>query len=828
MSQTFHSSKSKIFERAGLPMQQIYFWNEVQANFSKNGFTFIEYASVQDEEYIWKCILELKSPIPSNSSLGTEKFNGDLFNANLEKQFSNRESYSNSFWESFMNNIKWSGFYIPVNDFTYNTNDQLKSELLHGYLLCNHFKTTDYLISLKKDSINSEFINDPMALLGIWNFLVFYEDFLHICETDELIKEEPIPNWYSRNFSFRKFHNFLPSKQLSIMLMTAVEVRNDSAKNKKLLERILHRAHSSVVAFYDKYHQEFSTGNHAASKRLFSENMKKDYIDCCRNDLKILAAMEICDESNSEKWQDLLSANIRAEITQNQSKNIFEKIRNALSELSIMDTLWLNSFGNSPKPKLYFPKNTTAKPKPIQNDIPESLVDKIDELSIEFPDEVKASLQEKVQRKWSSELMELSNTLTSPIFIWEEIGKLTIPQWNLMSNNSAAKFQKAFYKKQESLSKQKRRLKKSLTQLQTFKTIEEVDEFISTVSAFFDPLLRNRWEMKIMQHKDAIEGMKHYRESRMFELGIKKKDDPVDFRTDIWLDEMLSIENEIKNYIPFVKKAFSAVLPIRKTLAFNDEQHSQSGIEFDPSTINDQNKWLRGEVMKTIREKTKLGEIEQINAFCLDYSGSMRHERMRNLFKILYLLVLGLEDRKSYDAFHFFNTNFIEGSNFNEEFTNRKLLFKILSKISTIKDGRVLYGGIMGTNIGQGVQECHHRILNFKEKIAQRKPNSKFACSMFVITDGEPSVGIISLNDLNSFISEKRDDGNIAIKGIYIKCKEDENNFMEAIFGENEFVETVEFQEAVNKFVSIMTKTYKEQRKAQKWEAKREANRTNN
>ena len=146
----------------------------------------------------------------------------------------------------------------------------------------------------------------------------------------------------------------------------------------------------------------------------------------------------------------------------------------------------------------------------------------------------------------------------------------------------------------------------------------------------------------------------------------------IDYRTEMWLDEMLKIEEEIRSYIPYVKKAFNAALPIRKTVEFNNDRHDFSGIEFDSSTINDQNKWLRGEVMKTMKSKTKLGEIEQINAFCLDYSGSMDHTRMRNLFKILYLLVLGLEDRKSYDAFHFFNSNFIEGSNFTEEFTRRK------------------------------------------------------------------------------------------------------------------------------------------------------------
>ena len=71
--------------------------------------------------------------------------------------------------------------------------------------------------------------------------------------------------------------------------------------------------------------------------------------------------------------------------------------------------------------------------------------------------------------------------------------------------------------------------------------------------------------------------------------------------------------------------------------------------------------------------------------------------------------------------------------------------------------------------------------------------------------------------ELNAFIEEKRMDGDISIKGIYIKDPEDEDSFMEEIFGKENFVETIEFGEAVNKFVSIMTKTYREQRQKEKW-----------
>jgi hypothetical protein len=78
-------------------------------------------------------------------------------------------------------------------------------------------------------------------------------------------------------------------------------------------------------------------------------------------------------------------------------------------------------------------------------------------------------------------------------------------------------------------------------------------------------------------------------------------------------------------------------------------------------------------------------------------------------------------------------------------------------------------------------------------------------------------MGIINIEELHDFIEMKRIEGNVAIKGIYIKPEGADSSFIPQIFGENNYVETTEFNEAVNKFVSIMTQTYKEQRREFKW-----------
>ncbi len=284
---------------------------------------------------------------------------------------------------------------------------------------------------------------------------------------------------------------------------------------------------------------------------------------------------------------------------------------------------------------------------------------------------------------------------------------------------------------------------------------------------------------------------------------------------------MLQIEKEIARYVLFVKRVFQSALPIRRSVEFDPYRHSSDGIEFDPDTVQDSDKWMTGDVMKTLRMKVDRADAEQINAFALDSSGSMTHDKMRNLFKILYLLVLGLEDRKTYDAFHFFSTFFIEAADFTDQYTNRTLLFKVLRKISFIKRGKVSYGGNGGTNISQGVFECHDRMKAFAEKIQKEKPDTTFLKSIFVLTDGEPTIGIFNTEELSKAIEERRKDGDVAIKGLFLKPKPDENEwvgrpFMEEIFGKDEFVETDEIMTAINEFVYIMSLTYKQQRKALK------------
>ena len=139
--------------------------------------------------------------------------------------------------------------------------------------------------------------------------------------------------------------------------------------------------------------------------------------------------------------------------------------------------------------------------------------------------------------------------------------------------------------------------------------------------------------------------------------------------------------------------------------------------------------------------------------------------------------------------------------------------------------------------MSDGIKMSHQKMKTFVEEFRRTNPKANIVSSIFVITDGEPSLGITEIPKLREFIEEKRLDGDVEIKGIFIKSKQDEkfktirevseessladsssfnDSIMSEIFGEDHFVETSDFRDGVDKFVKIMTETYKQQRKSYK------------
>ncbi|MEM9525663.1 MAG: hypothetical protein AAGA31_03590 [Bacteroidota bacterium] len=445
--------------------------------------------------------------------------------------------------------------------------------------------------------------------------------------------------------------------------------------------------------------------------------------------------------------------------------------------------------------------------------------------------------------RWKEQLRRYAEQLTAPVIRWEISKDDVLPAWNLLPVEAALQQYRA---EQKLIQQELLQLEAMLARLYSVKNLFQIQKMEQRMLRFKTPLAALRWEEAKKTQKKRLNSQDAYRAQRMVEFGIDQSGQNK-YKNEIWLDELLKIEEEVRPFMAYVSRAFQAALPVGTTLEFNPYRHRHDGIEFDPETIQDPDKWLRGEVMKTLRSRKDFAPITQVNTFCLDYSRSMTHDLMRDLFKTVFLLVMGLESRKTYDAIHFFGSGFHEVAGFgnNDSFTDRKLLFRVLRNIAQQGGGVVTYGGIGGTNISAGVTESHKRLLAFMEKLKEEDPEANVVASIFVLTDGQPTMGVVDLEELHDLIQAKREDGNVAIKGIFLNppfekpppldpferkrqekifgdlSEPEPASFIRKIFGPQNAVTATSFEDTVTTFVQVMSKTYREQRRKFREEEKR-------
>lgn len=426
-----------------------------------------------------------------------------------------------------------------------------------------------------------------------------------------------------------------------------------------------------------------------------------------------------------------------------------------------------------------------------------------------------------VNQKIEEYQLGLCNTISRPFYTWEREEQNLIPKINLATQIESDIATSYLKRKNEHENEEAELLASYIRSIQSIQSNTALQRLVDTVPSFFYASNQRRWNIAIKQANETMRSRSAFREQKMRELGIDLEEGFSSAQKEVFLTEMLQIEKEIQSFVPFVTSAFKTALPSKRTTEFDSFRHQSDGIEFDPETVFDPEKWIRGNVMKTLKTNIKKGEVTQVNCFCLDLSGSMDHDRMRNLYKMLYLMVTGLQSRKSFDAFHFFSNTFIPGVEFNYEYTRKNLLFKILTVISRVSGSHITYTGLEGTNISDGIIGCEDRMIDFTNRLSNKNPEINLSCSMFVITDGEPSMGIRSIKELNRFVNKRREATGFAIKGIYIKSVDDTKTFITKIFGEEHSTETSSFEEGVQKLTNMMTKTYLQQRQDHKWEKRR-------
>ncbi len=697
----------------------------------------------------------------------------------------------------------WRGFMLPKKEIDRLGITQLRGAFAMLTALKNDFKWGEYLSALVKAAEQKK--TPPLVEAGLWHFVLHYADMLNVAHREgrditPLLRK--LPGEVS-------FEELLPSEQCLELLFLLSRKAYANHWQGDVFERLLGGAHEEVRAFIGPNRMLLERAL-ANSRSAGAVPLSKGFYNCCTADLRFVVIQELLDDDGGMQFHLSLPLELRERFGPSHKDSLAGRVKVFASKFRRSTSFAPAAAPNYTTAFKPLVKEGANKWNSLTTEEEEKLLDSIEH---EWPEDLRQNLYEIAGRRRTSHLGQVLRHLTAPVLNWEEIAGALIPAWKLPTGRVAEKAAEEYAEELKFAAEELAALDKALPRLAKIRTLAALSRFEENLPYQRTPIAAASWRKALRKHREDLRNRGGYRAQRMREFGIDKADES-EFRRNLWLDEMLKIEAEVRPFMSYVRKSFSAALPIGTTIEFDPYRHRHDGVEFDPETVQDQDKWLRGDVMKTLRGRKDYAHICQVNTFCLDYSRSMTHELMRDLFKVVFILVMGLEGRKSYDAIHFFGSDFYEVVNFDDSgrYTNRSILFRVLRNISEIYVNRVVYSGTGGTNISAGVRKSHERLKAFTEKLSEEQPDLKYVTSLFVLTDGQPTMGITDLDDLNTFIEQKRQDGNVSIKGIFLKHEDDASDMIARIFGQEHAVESSTFKQTVTTFVQIMGQTYRAQR----------------
>ncbi len=705
---------------------------------------------------------------------------------------------------------EWRGFLLPEKEVDRLGINVLRGELAYLTALKNDFNWGVYLSALTDAVPRTKKI--PLVVEGLWQFVLGYADLLNVAHREgrdigPLLRSLPgeVP-----------FEDRLPSEQCLELLLLLARRAYANHWEGAAFERLFGAAHAEVRAFVGPnrrmLERALANGRSAGARAL-----AEGFYVCCAADQELVVVQELLDDAGGRQLHLSLPLEMRERFGPSNASSLAGRMKSLRSRLSLKDIL-----GRSTSPAPAAAPNYTTPFVPLPRDgakewgdlTTEDRQDLLTTIAQEWTADFRQELYELANWRREIYLGQVATHLMAPVMNWEPTDGRLLPAWKLPTGRVAEKAAEIYAEELKFAAEELAALDNALPRLARVRTQAALTRFEENLPYQRTPVAAARWRKAIRKRREDLRNNAGYRAQRMREFGIDKTEES-EFRRSLWLDEMLKIETEVRPFMSYVRKSFSAALPVGTTIEFDPYRHRHDGVEFDPETVQDQDKWLRGDVMKTLRGRKDYAHICQVNTFCLDYSRSMTHELMRDLFKVVFILVMGLEGRKSYDAIHFFGSDFYEVVNFDDsgKFTNRSVLFRVLRNISEIHVNRVIYSGTGGTNISAGVRKSHEKLKTFSEKLREEQPDLKFVTSLFVLTDGQPTMGITDLDELNAFIEDKRQDGDVSIKGIFLKHEDDASDMITRIFGAENAVESSTFKQTVTTFVQIMGQTYRAQRR---------------
>ncbi len=805
-------------------------WHDLQRRYHMQGYKLIAYPAAEMPNDQWYITLG-KGPLPFRLTF-EEQFklsSGDTGTSEVVQNQSLATFFQSGddppyidYNEEAANGSPVTGIVMPQSSLVHLEMSDLKKWLSYIHLFTQHFPSAYFLRQIIQQRHDADLSDAERYDHYLWEAILSLLSFIRAVKDPD--DRQHVLRQMSMVFSIPDLSERLPSEQLSYSLLQYI-IRLLQSGDQTLT--IPDDCHAEVRDYMTSYQRDLIDCSQHIQQDIPANQSYRDTIDLlkgpflsvCKSDLILCKIQQLINLPEEAVNQLPIPEASLISLREWQSGSLIHRFQSMVNKKSIIDRIKSISLSQDQiKLPSYYPKLISTKEEAEHKwyNLPEELLYQLtDALRAE---QAEANTPNDVFGSQIETRQQMLNQLTAPILRWDMIQDTVVPQWNISDHEIIAKSIQAYEEDRAAEAAEVDQLMAAVESIQKLKSINELDSIEEQLHDFQVAYYAERLQTEIENKRLHLTNQREFRLKKMLEYGITEELEPRFKKQDLYLTEMLKIEEEVRPYLLFVKQAFDSALPQDKDNFFNPYRHSIDGIEFDPETIQDVDKWMKGEVMKTINIKPVIHEAPQINCFAMDSSGSMKHEQMRNLFKMIYLIVIGLHGKASFDSFHFFGTDFISAAEFNHSFESKNLLYQILRKISFVDfKWDIMYAGEGGTHLSAAVDECHRRIIDFAKPYEEQEI-THFK-SLFIITDGRPSIGIVEPREMAAMIQQKRETHDVSIKGMYIGPEEDaSSSFMEAVFGKDQYVEATDFETAVIDLVHIMTKTFKSQRQRLKQE----------
>jgi len=460
-------------------------------------------------------------------------------------------------WHELRELGNWLGYLVPMFELD-RLGPHVVRDVVEGLAhQQRYFAWNEYLEAVANEA--DRMSDHPIVLAGLWNYVLFYNAFLHTSRGHGVRLELVLQRMPDGD----TFSNRLPSEQCLELLLQLCREPFAKYFNATEFEQLRAAAHPPVKTFFNE--------NIRSLRRMLAGGTKMStantqvagaFYDCCKEDLPFVEVQDSLDGWGA--WDKNTKVRKAPAFTPtNVSFPLLDRLRNVVSRVGLLERIAsVRPPAPAAAPRFGDPYEPLAPAKAQKwYGLPEAALAR--QLA-----QVSSPPTSNLHKRWEEQLRRCADHLMMPILHWGWTQKLVLPAWNFPDPAVGISARKAYEAEQVLIAEEMKRLDSLLYRLRTSSSLFHIKKVDEDMRFFKSAAVARHWEEAKLEQRRKLKHHDRYRQQRMEEFGISESG-LSKFKNEVWLDEMLRVEEEVRPYMAYVRRAFQAALPVGTTIEFN-------------------------------------------------------------------------------------------------------------------------------------------------------------------------------------------------------------------------------------------------------------------